>query len=335
MTSATLGALQEALLGWYARHCRQLPWRQTQDPYAIWVAEVMLQQTQVSTVIPYYERFLRQFPSVAALAAAPLEAVLKAWEGLGYYARARHLHRAAQVLVREHGGRLPQTREALLRLPGIGKYTAGAIASIAFGLDEPVLDGNVTRVLARLFAVQGDIRHAQTQQHLWDLARALVPPGAGRPFQPGPDGSGRHPLPAEAAAVLSLPSPGALPGRAQGAPESLPRRARRKPLPHHEAAAAVVWQDGRVLLHRRAPTGLLGGLWDFPSGLLAAGESPAAGAVRAVREQLGMAVRVQHHLATVQHGYTHFRLTLHAFACVPSRTSRHRARTWCGWRRRT
>ncbi|MGD8398488.1 MAG: A/G-specific adenine glycosylase, partial [Anaerolineae bacterium] len=144
------------LLDWYERHRRDLPWRRTRDPYAIWVAEIMLQQTRVETVVEYYTRFLRQFPSLEALAAASLDQVLKAWEGLGYYARARHLHRAARLIVHEMGGQLPATPEALIVLPGVGQYTAAAIASIAFGHDAVALDGNLRRVLCRLFSVDDD-----------------------------------------------------------------------------------------------------------------------------------------------------------------------------------
>ncbi|MBX7251062.1 MAG: A/G-specific adenine glycosylase, partial [Candidatus Promineofilum sp.] len=163
------------LLSWWDANRADLPWRRTQDPYAIWIAEVMLQQTQIAAVVPYYERWLARFPTVAALAAAPLDDVLKQWEGLGYYSRARHLHAAAQRIVADHGGRLPDTLEELLRLPGVGRYTAGAVASIAYGVRAPVLDGNVIRVLSRLFDVAEDVTRPETRARLWALAEALVP----------------------------------------------------------------------------------------------------------------------------------------------------------------
>ena len=169
--------LQRRLLAWYRRHQRDLPWRRTRDPYAIWVSEIMLQQTQVATAIPYYERFLRRFPHVRALARAPMERVLKSWEGLGYYSRARNLRRAAQIVLAEHGGRLPEEPEALRKLPGIGRYTAGAISSIAFDRDEPVLDGNVIRVLCRVFLIRANPKSARTQKRLWKLAEELLPAG--------------------------------------------------------------------------------------------------------------------------------------------------------------
>src|SRR5881227_1736784 len=170
------------LLDWFAKHKRLLPWRATRDPYRIWISEVMLQQTQAATVIPFYERFLEQFPDVAALAAADDRSLMKAWEGLGYYARARHLRAAAQTIVREHGGKLPASREALLQLPGFGPYTAAAVASLAFGADCAAVDGNVLRVLARLCAVDADIRLASTRRRVQQLADALVPVGRAGAF---------------------------------------------------------------------------------------------------------------------------------------------------------
>ncbi|MCZ7539472.1 MAG: A/G-specific adenine glycosylase [Anaerolineae bacterium] len=175
--SEDYSALHDALIAWFAAHREDLPWRRSRDPYGVWVSETMLQQTQVATVIPYFERFMARFPTISALAAAPLDDVLKLWEGLGYYSRARHLHRAAQIVVAEHGGQLPSDSAALRRLPGIGRYTAGAIASLVFGADTPVLDGNVIRVLVRLFDLPDDVSQSATQRRLWALAESLIPAG--------------------------------------------------------------------------------------------------------------------------------------------------------------
>ena len=163
-----------SLLGWFARNARDLPWRRTRDPYPIWVSEIMLQQTQVKTVLPYWERWMRELPDLAALAAASPEKLHKLWEGLGYYTRVRNLQKAAQCLVQEHGGRFPDDYEQVLELPGIGRYTAGAICSIAFNQPKPVLDGNVARVLSRVFGVTGNAREAGTRAQLWQLAENLV-----------------------------------------------------------------------------------------------------------------------------------------------------------------
>ncbi|MGB9593325.1 MAG: A/G-specific adenine glycosylase, partial [Anaerolineae bacterium] len=179
---APYAQLQTALLDWAAGHLRPLPWRTApRDPYRVWISEVMLQQTRVETVVPYFERWMRLFPNARALALAPLDDVLKAWEGLGYYARARNLHRAAQEIVAVHGGQVPNDAEALRRLPGVGRYTAGAILSIAFGCDEPALDGNIRRVLSRVFAVAESSR-ARLDGALWQLARALLPTGRAGEF---------------------------------------------------------------------------------------------------------------------------------------------------------
>jgi A/G-specific adenine glycosylase len=177
--NTSFGLIRSRLLAWFEQNARDLPLRQTRDPYAIWISEIMLQQTQTETVKAYYARFLKRLPSVRHLARARLHTVLKLWEGLGYYARARHLHEAARVIVRDHGGAFPRTREGLMSLPGIGRYTAGAIASIAFGQAEPVLDGNVTRVLCRVFAVRTDPRKADTRDGLWSWAARLA--ASGRP----------------------------------------------------------------------------------------------------------------------------------------------------------
>src|SRR6185503_9991928 len=165
----------DALVGWYRGARRDLPWRRTRDPYAIWVSEVMLQQTRVTVVVPYWQRWMARFPSPAALAGAPLDDVLAAWSGLGYYGRARNLHRGAREVVARYGGRLPDSAGELRTLPGIGRYTAGAIASMAFDRQEPLVDGNVARVLARVFAVEEDVKSAAGQNRLWQLAADLVP----------------------------------------------------------------------------------------------------------------------------------------------------------------
>src|SRR5438128_1982515 len=174
--------LVNALLNWFTKHKRALPWRATRDPYRIWISEVMLQQTQAAMVIPFYKRFLEQFPNIAALAAADDRVLMKAWEGLGYYARARNLRAAAQTIVREHGGKLPTSTEALLKLPGFGPYTAAAVASLAFGADCAAVDGNIMRVLARVYAIDADIRQTATRRRLQQLADGLMPAGRAGAF---------------------------------------------------------------------------------------------------------------------------------------------------------
>jgi A/G-specific adenine glycosylase len=272
-------------------------------------------QTQVATVKPYYERFLKWFPDVRALARAPLDRVLKSWEGLGYYSRARHLHAAARQIDRQFGGELPRTMEQLLALPGIGRYTAGAIASIAFGLDEPVLDGNVTRVLCRVFLIARPPKDALTQKMLWDISRRLIPAGRASAFNQALMDLGATVCTPRNPACPKCPLKGICRARAEEMQGELPVKARRKPLPHQEIGAGIVWRNGRVLIDRRKSEGLLGGLWEFPGGKRLKGESLEECVVREVREELGVRVRVRSRLVTVKHAYTHFRITLHAFEC--------------------
>ena len=307
----------DKLLAWYDREAADLPWRRNDDPWAIWLAEIMLQQTQVATVIPYYERFLQRFPDVPSLAAADLDEVLKLWEGLGYYSRARHLHRATRQLLRERAGRIPRTATALQQLPGIGRYTAGAIASIAFGEAAPVLDGNVMRVLARLTDLDEDTTRSATQRHLWTLAQEWLHPtrpGAwnqalmelGRRIcRPRRPDCPRCPLQAQCLAF------------ARGTQAARPRRRPRPARPHYDVVAALVRNDrGEYLIQRRPEEGLLGGLWTFPGGRVAADDSDLEAALgRSLRETLALRAQPTRPLTPVQHGFTHFSMTLHAWEC--------------------
>ena len=320
-TSLTMGparstnTMRRRLLTWFEQNARDLPWRRTRDPYAIWISEVMLQQTQVETVKPYYRDFMRRFPTARHLARARLDTVLKLWEGLGYYRRAHHLHQAARIIVRDLHGVLPRTRQGLMALPGVGRYTAGAIASIAWGQVEPVVDGNVTRVLCRVFVVQDDPRQRSTRERLWSVATDLV--GAGRA------GDLNQAL-MELGAMLCLPRRPRCPecplgtlckARSRGLQEELPVRTRRGPLPCHTVAIGVIFKDGKVLIDKRRPDGLLGGLWEFPGGKRQGHESLEATLRREVREELGIRIKVRHPLMRVHHAYTHFRVRLHVYEC--------------------
>ncbi len=308
-------ALQSQLLAWYRKHRREMPWRGAADPYAVWVSEIMLQQTQVATVRPYYARWMKRFPDVRALARATPGAVLKAWEGLGYYSRARNLHAAAKRVVTDFGGEVPRTAESLRSLPGIGRYTAGAIASIAFGLDEPVLDGNVARVLCRVSLVKRPPKEPRTQRALWGIARELLPAGRAGDFNQALMDLGATVCTPRNPQCPRCPVEPFCRARAEGLEGRLPARSRRKPLPHHEICVGVVRKAGRILIDRRNDDGLLGGLWEFPGGKRRRGESRQACVRREVLEELGVRVRVGAPVATVRHAYSHFRVTIHAFEC--------------------
>lgn len=303
------------LLAWAETALEALPWRGEHDPYRIWVSEIMLQQTRRETVIPYYRRFLERFPTVPALAAADPQEVLKAWEGLGYYARARSLHAAARQVVAGHGGQLPADRRQLLRLPGIGAYTAGAILSLAFGQDEPVLDGNVERVLCRLALVPEDPRRPAVRRDLWATARAVLLPGqAGRVNEALMELGATICLPRRPRCA-DCPVAGLCRARAEGVVEALPARSPRAPLPHRQVAAAVILRPDRVLVAQRQPDDLLGGMWEFPGGTCEAGETLEACLRREIAEELGVEIAVGPQIAALPHAFTHFRLTLHVFLC--------------------
>ena len=307
--------LRQKLSRWYARHGRDLPWRGTRDPYAVWVSEIMLQQTQVATVKPYFKRFMKRFPNVRVLSRASLDEVLKCWEGLGYYGRARNMHTAARRIARDFDGKVPQTTAELLTLPGVGRYTASAIASIAFGRDEPVLDGNVTRVLCRVFRIRTLPKETGTQKKLWKLARKLMPAGRAGRFNQALMDLGATVCTPRTPGCLVCPLRDLCGARARGEEQKLPVKAKRKPLPHHDVAVGIVWKGNRVLIDRRKPEGLLGGLWEFPGGRRRRGETLEQCVLREIEEELGVKVHVRRPLVTVKHAYTHFRVTLHAFEC--------------------
>ncbi|MDP2718156.1 MAG: A/G-specific adenine glycosylase [Candidatus Micrarchaeota archaeon] len=302
------------LLRWYRRNRRDLPWRQTKDPYKIWVSEVLLQQTRVDQAIPYYERFLTRFSTVQALAEAPLDAVLKAWEGAGYYARARNLQKAAKFALLKWGG-LPKTYDDWLLLPGVGPYIAAAVSSIAFGESNAVLDGNVIRVASRLLAEQGDSSKPATRKKLQAFVQRHLPPAHAGNYNQGL---------MELGATVCLPKKplcGKCPLQKDcrafqlEMQESFPVKKPKTKIPHFDIACAVVRKNKKILICQRKPDGLLGGLWEFPGGKVEQGESLAEAAVRETREETGVMIRIAKKtpFAVVRHAYSHFRITLHAF----------------------
>ncbi|MBN1312620.1 MAG: A/G-specific adenine glycosylase [Anaerolineae bacterium] len=311
-----LAPLHEALTGWFEANREDLPWRRNRTPYTVWLSEVMLQQTQVSTVIPYHERFLSRFPDIDALAAASLDDVLKVWEGLGYYSRARNLHRTAQIIVNEHNGHLPSRIEDLRKLPGIGRYTAGAVASLAFRQDAPVLDGNLMRVLTRLFDLDDDITLAQTKRELWDLAEKILPAGRAGLWNEGLMELGRRICTPKSPRCDVCPLAPYCQAQKLGRQEERPVRRRKAAIPHYNVTAAVIRRaDGRILIAQRPIDGMLGGLWEFPGGKQQPGETLPECLSREIREELGIRIDVGQEIAVIKHAYTHFRITLHAFLC--------------------
>lgn len=308
--------LHRRLRAWYVEHRRDLPWRWVDDPYAIWVSEIMLQQTQVSRVEEYFSRWMTQFPDVTTLAEASLDEVLKAWEGLGYYARARNLHRAARRIVEEFDGRLPQSPEALRTLPGIGRYTAGAIASIAF--DQPVaaVDANLKRVFARLIGYDEPINTPAGTRALWDVAEGLLPDQDVGDWNEALMDVGATLCISGTPRCLLCPFMGLCTAQREGRQEELPRRRSRGTRPHRTVAAGVIRKEsGEILIAQRPTDKMLGGLWEFPGGTVVDGESFDACLERIVREDFSVEIDVEDELAVIEHGYTHFSITLHAYLC--------------------
>jgi A/G-specific adenine glycosylase len=316
--SLSLNPITVKLLRWYTGHARNLPWRHTQDSYFIWVSEIMLQQTQVETVIPYYLRFLERFPTVNALAKARGDEVLKIWENLGYYSRARNLHAAAkQIAARRGSSTLPQDRKALLDLPGIGEYTAAAILSIAFAQPVAAIDGNVSRVISRIFALRNPLGSLESRQQIRDLADHLLCKKHPGHFNQAMMDLGATVCTPRTPACVSCPLRGLCKAKGLGLQEQLPV-AKKKPTLSHKCMIAAILRDRkkRMLVVQRPHSGLLGGLWKFPGGERGAKESAEDALARTVREELGVSVRAIKTIASVKHAYTHFRVTFHVYRCA-------------------
>ncbi len=318
------------LVRWFRRHARPLPWRRDPSPYRTWVAEALLQQTRVAQALPYFERFVRRFPTVRALACATEAEVLKAWEGAGYYARARHLHAAARRLSARSDGELPRRVDELESLPGVGPYIARAIASCAFGVPVVALEANGLRVAARLTREEGDLRRGEVRRRLERRLAADLPPESPGPFnealmelgeticRPRTTDCGRCPLADGCRAHRELDDPAAI-----------PRARRRAPVPLVRAAVVALESQGRWLVQPRPRRGLLGGLWEFPGGKVASREGYRAAAVRELREETGLTAPELTEAGVVRHAYSHVRVELHVFRgrlprMTPPRGSRAR-----------
>ncbi len=304
----------EKLLHWSRARARRLPWRATRDPYRIWISEIMLQQTRVESVVPYYRKFLGRFPDLRSVAAARLETVLRIWEGLGYYSRARNLHKAARLVFAERKGRLPIRAADWQRLPGVGRYTATAIASIAHDEPATALDANVRRILARAFGHRRSVRGARADR---DLARFFAQArGASRPgaFLQAMMDLGQTVCLPRRPRCGECPVSSACVAFRKGWQDRLPVRPAKPVVPHADVTAAIIAKEGKVLLARRPAGKILAGMWEFPGGKRERGESLEACLRRELNEELGISVRVGKKLAAVDHAFTHLRITLHVFA---------------------
>ncbi|RPH95172.1 A/G-specific adenine glycosylase [candidate division KSB1 bacterium] len=322
--SALSSAAVRKLSKWYDQNQRKLPWRNTRNPYRIWISEILLQQTQVETVRPYFLRFIKAFPTLASLAAAPLDKVLKVWEGCGYYARARNLHRAAKQIVGEGKG-FPRRYYDLMKLPGIGRYTAAAISSIAFQEPVAVLDGNVERVLARVLCERRVVKNTLVQKRLQRAADKVMQAAVAAQIKPGDLNQALMELGAivctpRRADCAVCPLKNSCAARRKLADVTiLPRKTPAKEIPHYQVTAAILRKNGCLLITQRPHDGMLGGLWEFPGGKQHKGETLAECLLREIREELGIEIEVGELLTSVNHAYSHFKITLHAFFCKPKR----------------
>lgn len=302
--------LAARLLAWHRRHGRHdLPWQRTRDAYRIWVAEIMLQQTQVAAVIPYYQRFLERFPDIATLAGAPQDEVLRLWSGLGYYSRARNLQRAAQLVQERHGSRFPRALDDIEALPGIGRSTAAAIAAFAYGTRAAILDGNVKRVLARHFAVAGFPGEKRVESHLWQVAEELLPARAIGPYTQALMDLGATLCTRAKPACTRCPLAASCRALALGRVGNFPAPRPAKAIPTRGTHMLLLIRNGELLLEKRPPSGIWGGLWSLPE--LADGAKARAHC----RTQYGCGIAAPQALAPLAHGFTHFKLEIRPLLC--------------------
>lgn len=308
-------AFADALIDWFRRARRPLPWRVTYSPYHVWISEIMLQQTQMERGVRYFTRWMETLPDLAAVAAADEEVILRLWEGLGYYSRARNLHKAARVIMERHGGRFPSQLDDIRSLPGVGPYTAAAIASIAFQQDVPCVDANVERVLSRVFDIDTPVKAEPAASRIRALSCALLPRGRARDYNQammelGALVCGKKPR------CAACPLAFCCMARQRGVAEQRPVPPVRAEARAVEAVAGVIAHRGRIFIRKRPAGVVWGGLWEFPGGPVAAGESPEEAVVRRCREATGFQVRVREKLAVIRHSYTSHRVALHCFALV-------------------
>ncbi len=308
--------IQNKLVEWFEANKRDLPWRKAYSPYEIWISEIMLQQTQIKTVLPYFERWMAKFPDIASVAASE-EEVLKSWEGLGYYSRAKNMHKTAQILVQAHGGEIPRDFSSVLSLPGIGRYTAGAIMSFAFNEAHPIVEANIERVIARVFNLAAPVKTREAQDFIWKKAEELLPRDDARRFNQAL---------MELGAIVCMPKNPLCPqcpinscckSFELGLVDQRPVLLKRKSTTPIEVAIGVLVRKGKIFIQKRPASGLMPNLWEFPGGKVNAGENPEEALVREFREELGAAVKNLEKITVIRHSYTSFRVTLHAYYCEP------------------
>lgn len=315
MSPKEIAQFRKNLSTWFDAHHRKLPWRKTENPYYIWVSEVMLQQTQVKKVLEYYQNFVDTFPDIYRLAEADLQEVLKAWEGLGYYARARNLHKAAKVIVSDFGGKIPTDYAMFRKLPGVGEYIAAAVQSIAFQAPYAVVDGNVKRVLARLFLIDSPINASTSTKIFHERANSLLNRDAPDIFNQGMMELGATVCRPKSPLCVLCPVNTFCHAFRSARQEEFPIRLKSKPLPEYRLAVGVVRRNNHILITQRKVDGLLGGLWEFPGDEIRKGETAEEACIRQIKEHVNLTVEVTEYLTCVKHAFTHFKIVADVFCC--------------------
>jgi len=306
----------QSILDWYADHKRPMPWRETKDPYKIWISEIMLQQTRVDQAWPYFERFIGEFPTVFDLAEAEQQRVMKAWEGLGYYSRARNLHAASKSIVADYDGKLPEEYEEIIKLKGIGPYTAAAITSIAFGKPNAVVDGNVIRVITRYFGIDDDIRSTKTVKLVQEYVDELISPEKPAEFNQGLMEIGSIVCKPTNPDCTNCPISFDCVATKTARTDVIPYKSPAKKKPHKHIGVGIIGrEDGKVLIALRPEDVMLGGLWEFPGGKQEEDETIQQTVERELKEELGIEVTAYKEFMKLKHVYSHFSITLHAFLC--------------------
>lgn len=307
----------ENLLDWYKEHKREMPWRGEKDPYKIWISEIMLQQTRVDQAWPYFENFMKVFPTVFDLAKADQQKVLKAWEGLGYYSRARNLHEASKMIVEDYNGKLPETYDEIIKLKGIGPYTAAAITSIAFGLPNAVVDGNVIRVITRYFGIEDDVRKTGTIKEVQSLVSELISLEQPAEFNQGMMELGATVCSPHNPDCLNCPIQSGCIATKIAKTDIIPYKSKAKKKPHKVIGVGIIEAiDGKLLIALRPEDAMLGGLWEFPGGKQEKGETIQQTVERELLEELGVEVHAYKEFMTLKHTYSHFSITMHAWFCT-------------------
>ncbi len=303
--------MQKQLLDWFAQNQRPLPWRKHYKPYDVWVSEIMLQQTQMDTALPYYARWMKRFPDIATLAKADEKTVLKHWEGLGYYSRARNIHKSAQYLMEKHDGRFPESFDEILSIKGVGRYTAGAIASIAFNQEKPIVDGNVLRVLSRVFAISDPIDVIKNREKFWPLQEKLIPKGQARHFNQALMELGALVCTKQNPLCHQCPIKRSCKAFEKNMAEAYPVKAHKKKMVKVSATALVLTCDGRYFIRLRPVGKIMGGLWEFPEWKL-----PKNKALQAAEKEFGHTFKKISRIGIIKRNYTHHLETLEVFSVI-------------------